>query len=725
MPIFFRLSVLLVILSLSAFSQNFTEGEITAWEKRAQAVSIIRDKWGVPHIYGKTDADAVFGLMYAQCEDNFAEIEMNYLKYLGRLAEARGASELNNDLRIRLVVDAEQAKEEYKSLEPYMRDLLIAFADGINYYIHKNSINPVVLKRFDPWFPLVWTHGSIDHINTAGISSGEIRDFYLGRKDLGKTDFSTQDLSRGSNAIAVGPSKSVTGNALLYINPHVTLHARTEAHMISEEGLNVYGAMAWGQFFVYQGFNESCGWMHTSSMADAADLYLEKITTAGDKMTYLYDGKQKPVIKKEIKLRFSTNGDMKLIKVTGLYTGHGPVLAKSGDRYISLRASNRSLRSLLQNWERGKVKNFEDFKKNMSYCSEATDNTTYADNQGNIAHWHGNFIPVRNKKYNWDNPVDGTTSSTEWKGFHKPEETVYYENPENGWIQNCNSSPFYGSDESSPKREKYPSYMAPDGENFRSLNAARLLKQDKKFSLSSLIEIGYDKTLTAFEILIPALKKAFEDYKTIDPEKYGELQGVIDLLSGWDYKVDEKSAATGVAVEWAERLKMSKRGGYNVDQISRTLTFVSAAKPDDLLEPLKQLIEERLQKYVGWDIEWGSINTYQRINYAAGEVHSDLLTYYPVPWASATWGMLPSFDSRYINNSGIRFGIHGNSFVCAVEFGKKIKARSLLAGGSSAEAGTVHYDDQVEMYRTGTFKDVFFYKKDVLGNSEKSYHPGE
>lgn len=725
MPKFFRLTVFLVFLSLSAHSQTFTSSEASSWEKRAGSVTIIRDKWGVPHVYGKTDADAVFGLMYAQCEDNFAEVEANYLKYMGRLAEAKGPSELYNDLRIRLVVDVEEAKADYKTMSPYMKGILNAFADGINYYIYKTNVTPKVLERFEPWFPLVWTHGSIDHINTAEISTADIRDFYFNRKDMGRADFGVGETSRGSNVLAIAPSRSITGNAMLYINPHVTLHARTEAHMVSEEGLNVYGAMAWGQFFVYQGFNEYCGWMHTSSRADAADLYLEKITATGSSMTYLYDGKQKPVVKKEIKLNFLVEEEMRSTTVTGLYTGHGPVLSKSGDRYISLRASNRSAKSLLQNWERGKVKNFAEFKKNMSYCSEATDNTTYADNQGNIAHWHGNFIPVRDNKYDWGAPVDGTITATEWKGIHKPEETVYYENPSTGWIQNCNSSPFYSSGDASPKKENFPTYMAPDGENFRSLNAARLLKTDKKHSLGSLIGIGYDKTLTAFEILIPALKKAFDEAKRNYPDKYRDLREPVELLSKWDYKVDESSVATGLAVEWAEKLPYSKRKSNNPDQISRTISFVTNAEAADLLDPLKELVEERMRKHESWELEWGGINMYQRINAARDEVHSDDLPYYPMPWASATWGMLPSFDSRYVNKSEVRYGTHGNSFVCAVEFGKKLKARSLLAGGSCAEPGTGHYDDQVEMYRTGTFKDVYFYKEEVLGNSERSYHPGE
>lgn len=719
-----RIFFLLLLCPVYTISQNFSDTEIAAWEKRANNVTIIRDNWGVPHIYGKTDADAVFGLMYAQCEDNFAEVEINYVKYMGRLAEVKGPTELYNDLRVRLVTDVEDAKSDFKGLSPYMKGILNAFADGVNYYIHKSNTTPKLLQRFEPWFPLIWTHGSIDHINTAGISVNDIRDFYFSGKDLGKINLETEEITRGSNVFAVAPSRSFSGSAMLYINPHVYFNARSEIHMVSEEGLNVYGAVAWGQFFVYQGFNDFCGWMHTSSQADAADLYLEKLKITGSTMTYLYDGKQKPVTKKEIILNFATEEEMRSTKVTGLYTDHGPILARSGESYISLKASNRSVKSLLQNWERGKVKSFAEFKKNMSYCSEVNDNTTYADAQGNIAHWHGNFIPVRDRKFNWSEPVDGTTSATEWKGIHKPDETVHYENPSNGWIQNCNSSPFYSSGDASPKKESYPSYMAPDGENFRSLNARRLLGADKKLSVGSLIGIGYDKTLAAFEILIPALKKAFADANKINADTYRELKEPIELLSAWDYKVDENSVATGLAVEWAEKLKTG-RGNKNPDQISKLISFVSGAEPGDLLDPLKELINERLVKFEGWEIEWGGINIYQRVSSARGEVNDDSRPYYPMPWASATWGMLPSFESRYIKNSEVRYGVHGNSFVCAVEFGKKIKARSLLAGGSSAEEGNPHYDDQVDMYRTGTFKDVYFYKEDLLKKAERTYHPGE
>src|SRR6478672_5962201 len=152
---------------VTLFSQSFSKEEVSRWEKQAKNVNIIRDNWGIPHIYGKSDADAVFGLIYAQCEDDFKRVEMNYVEKLGRMAEVKGESSLYADLLIRMIIDSADAVTDYKKSPPWLHKLLNAFADGVNYYLYKNSVNkPVLLNRFKPWYPLLWTDGSIGAINT-------------------------------------------------------------------------------------------------------------------------------------------------------------------------------------------------------------------------------------------------------------------------------------------------------------------------------------------------------------------------------------------------------------------------------------------------------------------------------------------------------------------------------------------------------------------------------
>ena len=280
----------LLLFPLQLFAQPFTYKEIARWKQQAQQVTIIRDNFGIPHIYGTTDADAVFGLIYAQCEDDFKRVELNYIEKLGRLSELKGESELYNDLLIKLLIDSTEAVADYNKAEPWLQKLLNAYADGVNYYLYKNpKVKPALLNRFKPWYPLLWTDGSIGAINTGDISVTELKNFYSGTQDFSSALPRKSELPSGSNGFAIAPGKTASGNAILYINPHVTFYFRPEVQVHSQEGLNAYGAVTWGQFFVYQGFNEHCGWMHTSSAVYVADLYEEKIIKKNKNLYYEFD----------------------------------------------------------------------------------------------------------------------------------------------------------------------------------------------------------------------------------------------------------------------------------------------------------------------------------------------------------------------------------------------------------------------------------------------------
>jgi acyl-homoserine-lactone acylase len=283
--------VLLLFLPLALFGQGFSKEEISRWQKQASRVTIIRDTWGIPHIYGKSDADAVFGLLYAQCEDDFKRVEMNYIEKLGRTAEVKGEAALASDLYIRLVIDSAEAVADYKKSPAWLRSLMNAYADGINYYLFTHpSVKPALLQRFEPWFSLMWTDGSIGAISTGDVTSRDVRALYLDESaPISALPTEPEERLTGSNGFAIAPSKTLSGNSILYVNPHVTFYFRPEVHTVSEEGLNTYGAVTWGQFFVYQGFNQHCGWMHTSSAVDVSDMYVEKVTRKGDHFIYEYD----------------------------------------------------------------------------------------------------------------------------------------------------------------------------------------------------------------------------------------------------------------------------------------------------------------------------------------------------------------------------------------------------------------------------------------------------
>lgn len=733
----FSFTCLFVCNTLDAFTQKNTSASIQNMKAQAQRVKILRDQWGIPHIYGKTDADAVFGLLYAQCEDDFKRVELNYIEKLGRLSEIKGAGSLYDDLLIKMIIDSGEAVKEYQNAPAWLKKLCIAFADGINYYLYTHpEVKPALLQHFEPWYPLLWTDGSIGAINTADLGTNDLKALYGGEGSVAVSNYKKNEdihnetgVLTGSNGFAFSPKITSGGNAILYINPHVTFYFRPEVHMVSEEGLNAYGAVTWGQFFVYQGFNEHCGWMHTSCYVDAADTYIEKISNSQKGLFYQYENKQLPVTEKTFFVNVKNNGKIETRRFQTMYTHHGPVMAKRNEQYLSLRADNRITSGLIQCWQRTKAKNIQDFRKTLDLLGNISNNTVYADAQGHIAYWHGNRIPKRDPQYDWTKPVDGSIASTEWKGIHSIDETVHVIDPINGWLQNCNGTPFTVAGSESPQREGYPKYMAPDGENFRQLNAVRVLAKEKKYDINKVIQAGYDRSLTAFELLIPALVKAYDNSTKTGDIASQNFTDAITFLRNWDYKCDENSIATSLAVEWGQRIlpnifKTKIIEDEEADVVEKANYYATHADPMELLQAFKLTLLDLELRFGNWQKPWGEINRFQRISSDIDSKFDDKQPSIPVGYVSSTWGMLPSYTSRVFPNTTKRYGVNGNSFICAVEFGKKIKAKSLLAGGESGDPASPHFFDQSNMYRMGQFKDVLFYKEDVIQNTKESYHPG-
>jgi acyl-homoserine-lactone acylase len=726
-----RYLILFFFFPLSLLAQKFSVKEIAQWQKQSKAVSIIRDNWGIPHIYGKSDADAVFGLLYAQCEDDFKRVELNYIEKLGRMAELKGKTVLYDDLLIRLILNQDDAKADYARAPAWLKKLCTAFADGINFYLYKHpEVHPALLNHFEPWFPLLWTDGSIGAISTGELTVHDLAAFYGGKPDLSSIKTPAEPPTTGSNGFAIGPSKSASGKAMLYINPHVSPYFRPEVHMVSEAGLNAYGAVTWGQFFVYQGFNSFCGWMHTSCYIDAADTYIEKIQQAGDRLVYNYDGKKKPVISRPISLSFLNGKLTETTVINALFTHHGPVMARKNGQLLSLRADNRMMDGLIQCWQRTRATSLADFEKTLALRGNISNNTVYADAAGNIGYWHGNRIPKRDTSFDYTHPVDGTVKATEWQGIHTISETVHLLNPPNGWLQNCNSSAFSVAGKNSIDKSKYPAYMAPDPENFRGVNAVRTLAEENAYTIDKLIAAGYNKRLPAFELLVPALLHAFET--TVQPEDslFAYLAGPMAVLKNWDYTTAETSIATTLAIEWGQNLLPAINGMRSpeeeeTDIVDGTRLFAATAKPATLLLAMYATLLDLQKRFGKWQIAWGEINRFQRVNNATDLQFDDQLPSVPVAFASSTWGMLPAYVSVSFPNTKKRYGVHGNSFVCAVEFGPKIKAKSLLAGGESGDPQSVHFNDQLSRYAKGEFKEVLFYKADVIAHAERTYHPGE
>ncbi|PCJ27081.1 MAG: acylase [SAR86 cluster bacterium] len=700
--------------------------ELVQWQQQASQVSIIRDKWGIAHIYGKTDADTVFGTLYAQAEDDFNRVEVNYLNAMGRLAEAEGETELFRDLRMKLFIDPTELQSQYESSPDWLKQLMNAFASGLNYYLYTHpETQPKVITRFEPWMALAFTEGSIggdiERVNLRSLQS-----FYGDGNLLAQAEAPSDGEPRGSNGFALAPSRTASGNALLWINPHTSFFFRSELHMVSEEGLNAYGAVTWGQFFVYQGFNENAGWMHTSSRADAIDEYLESVIQKDDGYYYLYDSQERKLQTTELTLPYKTESGMASKLFTVYHSHHGPVIREQDGKWVSIKLMQEPVKALTQSYTRTKAQNHEEFYASMELLTNSSNNTVYADSDGNIAYYHGNFIPRRDTQFDWNQPLDGSTSATEWQGLHPVDEIITLLNPGNGWIQNTNNWPFTAAAEFSPRAQDYPIYMANNSENPRGIHAVRVLENTSDFTIDSLIEAAYDPTLTAFEDLIPELLliTAVDNQGELAASIQSRTLEYIDLLREWDYKFSLDSVQTSLAVYWGQNLMNSVRADAASRGINIYEYMANNASIGQKLSSLREAAEELEADFGNWKVPWGEINRYQRLNGDIVQKFDDNAASIPVAFASSRWGSLASFGSRAYPGTKRMYGTSGNSFIAAVEFGERLTAKAITVGGLNNNPESPHFDDQAQMYANGEFRDVLFYREDIEANMEREYSPG-
>ncbi|WP_299527968.1 acylase [uncultured Lutibacter sp.] len=721
----FYIAFLLFIASCSN-PQTQIQKEQQRWKSIASTIEIIRDDFGVPHIYGKTDADAVFGLLYAQCEDDFNRVEQNYIWATGRLAEVEGEKAIYSDLRAQLFMTQEDAIANYEKSPEWLKKLCNAFADGINYYLYTHpEVKPRLLTHFEPWMPMYFSEGSIGG-DIENISTRKIKDFY--------EDSSAQKLSivhdglirlsdsepRGSNGFAISGKLTKSGNAMLLINPHTSFFFRGEVHVVSEEGLNAYGAVTWGQFFVYQGFNEKTGWMHTSTDMDFMDDYVETISKTDKGFSYTYGNEQRPVESFEVSLKYLNEGELKDKKFTTYKTHHGPITQSINGKWVATAMMWDPVNALIQSFTRTKLSNHNEFKEMMSMRTNSSNNTVYADADGTIAYYHGDFIPKRDETFDFSKPVDGSNPATDWQGLHTVDEMITLTNPENGWIQNCNSTPFTSAGINSPKVEDYPRYMSRNEENFRGIHAVRLLEKSKDLTIDQLIELAYDPYLPAFEVLIPGLIEAYD--KTSQSDK--SLKEAIDVLREWNFATNKESIAMSMAHFYILQYLKNGVKPEGLSDLELIQYFGTLSPLSERLTIFKQTIDKLTADFGTWNTPWGEINRYQRINGAIQQPFNDSLPSIPIDMASSKWGALASYGARSYNTKRI-YGTSGNSFVAVVEFGDTVKAKTMLAGGQSGDPTSPNFADQSQRYADVKFKDVAYYRKDVEKRAKSSYHPGE
>jgi acyl-homoserine-lactone acylase len=717
----------LAFLPTASCGAGVAAADFAHWQAEAQAVTIVRDDWGIAHIRGTTDADAVFGMMYAQAEDDFNRIETNYLNALGRLAEAEGESAIYKDLRMKMFIEPADLKQRYLNSPSWLKALMDAWADGLNYFLATHTqVAPRIITRFEPWMALSFTEGSIGG-DIERISLTELQSFYAHKRTAsGHQPTSPDEAFRepsGSNGIAIAPANTINHHALLLINPHTSFFFRSEVKVESAQGLNVYGAVTWGQMFVYQGFNAHCGWMHTSTGADTVDEFAEDISEHAGHLYYRHGDRERRVSVANVTIPYRSSSGMAARQFVVYRTPHGPIVREAGGKWISIALMFKPVEALSQSFLRTKARDYQSFLEVAKQKANSSNNTIFADAAGNIAYLHPQFIPRRDDRFDYTKPVDGSNPAADWNGLHSLEQTPHLLNPANGWIANTNNWPYSAAGAHSPDPKNYPRYMDSVGENQRGLHAALILKDRKDFTIQRLMAGAFDSYLPAFGRLIPDLVRTYDQTPATDPVR-STLADQLNELRGWDDRWSATSVATTLAVLWGERLWQEILPAAQAAGLSPLDYMLERAPAEQKLRALQEVSDRLTNDFGSWRTPWGDINRFQRVSGDIVQTFDDAEPSTPVPFTSSEWGSLASFGARRYEGSKRYYGTSGNSFVAVVEFGEQVHALAVTAGGESADPASAHFNDEAERYAAGNLREVYFYDAQLTGHTERTYHPG-
>lgn len=748
----------LAILVLTAAPSRADTGTVSKAEARAkalsQSVTIHRDAYGVPHVYGPTDASCVFGFIYAQAEDYFWQIEDSYIRSLGRAAEIYGAKSLPDDLVNRALEITRLSKDEYEKASPKTKELCQALADGLNYYLATNpQVKPRLITHFEPWHPLAFRrfilyqsfiYGKSDVKPTDILSAvKEVRDGKQSgiqfpadlRSQLAAAELERDSMSEhiGSNMWAVRPEKSVTGKALMFINPHQPFFGPGqwyEGHVVSGEGWNLLGACFFGSPFPTIGYNGHIAWSHTVNNPDIVDTYAMTFDDKSDPLKYRYgEGhRQATAWTEDVGVKNDNGPGKRTFRF--MKTHQGPVVAVRGDKPIVIRlAKLEGGGAIEQSYAMGRSKNVAEFKAAMKACNLPMFNAVAADTAGNIFYVYNGAVPRRSEKFDWTKTVDGSNPETEWQGYLRFDELPQIENPKCGFVQNCNQSPLTttpvgkelkaGQSDENPKPADYPRYlMATEKErdNGRARISRRILESSDKFSFEDWSQAGFNTKVLMAEERVPELVKEWQALSEKEPERAAKLKEAVELLKGWDSTSTVDSVPMTLFTDAYDRvMKMvQKRDLANYPRI----------------RALEATLAELEKKHGTWKVAWGEVNRLQRIHGSQIDMQGqgafrDDQPSLAVAGCPGPLGIVFNFYTRPQVGQKRNYGVAGHSYVGVVELAEKPRAMTILQFGESGDPSSPHWFDQAQLYAKKQFKPSVYVQSEVEGSSKRQYHPGE
>jgi len=732
-----------------------TGQEAAASPPSREAPIVFRDGYGVPHVFGPTDESVVFGAAWAQAEEDWPMVEENFLRASGRAAEVFGEEALLGDYLTLALEIPGLAEEEYARSSPRIRSLLDAYADGFNAWLAAHPEAPRrVPGEVQPWATLAllrykyheleflgyagleeawverllergWPSGAADREAVTPAVSGIPQDAaQAGLRFAEAFEGPGGELPLGSNEWAVGPSKTVDGHALLLVNPHQRffgVERYLEIHLHSDAGLVFSGLTRFGFLLPYMGNNERLGWTFTDNYADIGDLYVERFDDPEDPLRYRYGGGDREAETWTKRVRVNDPAGAVNRTLRFWKTHHGPIVGLDDDgRPIAARLAKlveggwfTQLDAMIRS------RTLEEFRTAFAALDVPYMNLMYADQAGNIWYVYSSAVPRRDPAIDWKRPVDGADPATEWDGYHDLEDLPQILNPPSGYLLNTNSSPFAAARDVPFQRSDFPPYMIGNEEdNPRARSSRRALEREERLSFDEFAALVWDTRLALADSLVPALADERDRLLSAPDEDLpaalragssgrSDLEEIVERLSAWDRRADVGSTATTLFVLGAER--------WFLDHMSSP----GPPGPWSWSLALAETAERLRETWGGLDVRWGEINRLQRPLSNDPSAFSDSLPSLPIAGAPGFFGSVFTFQTEPLGSVGRRYGIHGNTFVKVIEFGPRVRGRSVLVFGQSGDPASPHYFDQAPLYAERSFKPAWITREEVDANAER------